>query len=108
MKTMTVAIDRPIQSHTSTIDKVKIETEPNNVVQTSAETLDEVGKIFINKYPIANAPTDSIATAASPLILLFCDVLNRSIAAPMVTGIAIIMLLVKPTTAATAIAPKAI
>ena len=30
-------------------DKVKIATEPNNDVQTSAETLEDVGKTFINK-----------------------------------------------------------
>ena len=46
---MTVAIDKPIHSHTSTVDNVKIETEPNNVVQTSAETLEDVGNKFINK-----------------------------------------------------------
>ena len=30
-------------------DKVKIATEPNNDVQTSAETLEDVGKTYINK-----------------------------------------------------------
>lgn len=38
-----------IQVQTEKVDKVKIATEPNNVVQTSAETLEDVGKMFINK-----------------------------------------------------------
>ena len=41
--------DRIIQDQTEKVDKVKIATEPNNVVHTSAETLDDVGKMFINK-----------------------------------------------------------
>ena len=44
-----VTIDKPKQTHTSTVDKVKIDIEPNSVVQTSAETLLDVGKTFINK-----------------------------------------------------------
>ena len=42
-------IDKIIHVQTEKVDKVKIATEPNNVVQTSAETLDDVGKMFINK-----------------------------------------------------------
>ena len=42
-------IDKIMQDHTSKVDKVKIATEPNKVVQTSAETFEDVGKIFINK-----------------------------------------------------------
>ena len=44
-----VKIDKPKQTQTSAVDNVRIDTEPNNVVQTSAETLDEVGKIFIKR-----------------------------------------------------------
>ena len=46
---MTVIIDKIIHAQTENVDKVKIATEPNNVVQTSAETLEDVGKIFINR-----------------------------------------------------------
>ena len=48
-KTKTVKTDKPKHIQTSKVDNVKIETEPNNVVHTSAETLDEVGKMFIKR-----------------------------------------------------------
>ena len=57
---------------------------------------------------MANEPTASIATAASPLIRALVLLLKRMMAAPMVTGKEIIILLVKLTTAATAIVQKAI
>ena len=44
-----VKMAKPMQTQTSTFDKVKIETVPNNVLQTSFETLDEGGNKLINK-----------------------------------------------------------
>ena len=48
-----------------------------------------------------------MATAASPFILAFLPVRNKSIALMIVTGMTISMLFVSPTNAETAIAPKA-
>ncbi len=97
-----------MQVITSAKDNVKIEVDPNNVVQTSALIFDDVGNKFISRYPIANEPTASIATAASPLIFAFVLLLNKMIAARTVIGKESIILLVNPTTAATAIVQKAI
>ena len=57
---------------------------------------------------MAKEPTASIATAASPFIFALVLLLKRIIAAMIVTGKDIIMLLVRFTTAATAIVQKAI
>ena len=51
-----------------------MEVEPNSVLHTSAERLDEVENRFMSRYPTASEPTEIIATAASPLILVFCPV----------------------------------
>ena len=64
-------------------------------------------QIFNTKYPIASEPTDNMAIAASPLILAFCPVLSKNIAARMVTGITRIILSAKSKIVATAIAPNA-
>lgn len=37
------ATDSPTESHISSVVRVRIETEPNSVVHTSPETLDEDG-----------------------------------------------------------------
>ena len=57
---------------------------------------------------MANEPTASIATAASPLIRALVLLLKRMTAARIVTGKEIIMLFVRLATAATAIAQNAI
>ena len=84
-----------------------MDIEPNRVVQTSADTFDDTGNKFIRRYPIARAPTDIIAIAASPLILVFCPVFNNRIAANTVIGSTINISLVKPAIAAIAMAPNA-
>ena len=96
------------QSQTSVLVRVRMEVEPNNVLQTSPERLEEdVEKIFIRRYPIAREATDIIAIAASPLIFVFCPVLRSKIAQIIVInktrGISFVMLSI----AAIAIAPKA-
>ena len=82
-------------------------TDPKRVLHTSPDTLDDTEKRFITRYPIASAPTDIIATAASPLILMFCPVRSSRIAAATVTGSTKNRLFEIPTTDATAIAPNA-
>ena len=56
---------------------------------------------------MASAPVESIAMAASPLILVFCPFLSRSTAQRMVPGRTRIMLSERFNTAAMAIRPKA-
>ena len=63
-------MDKNVHNVTSKEVNVKIEVEPNNVLHTSPDRFGPVENIFISRYPIANAPTESIATAASPLILV--------------------------------------
>ena len=94
---------RPI----SVADKVRIDVEPKRTVQTSPDTFEEVEKTFINKYPIARAPTESIARAASPLILVFLPVRKSKTAHTTVTGATNNILLVNFNIVAIAIAPKA-
>ena len=63
--------------------------------------------MFIKRYPNANAPTEIMAIAASPLIFVFCPVLRSRIAQITVTGRINTILFVKFRTDATAIAPNA-
>ena len=49
MNTAIVKTDNPKHNHTSTDDKDKIETEPNNVEHTSAQKFDEGGNLLINR-----------------------------------------------------------
>ena len=100
-------MENTIQIRTSSLLSVSIEVEPNRVVQTSPDTLPLVLNMFISMYPIARAPTLSIAITASPFMELFCPVFRRKIAVIIVTGRMIIILSVSPMTLATAIAPKA-
>ena len=94
-------------SPTSVSVNVKIEVEPNSVLHTSPERLEDVENRFISRYPIASAPTEIIAIAASPLIFACCPVRSSRIAQttviPSISGIS----LCNPSTAATAIAPNA-
>ena len=62
-----------------------MEVEPNSVLHTSPERLDEVEKRFIRRYPMASAPTEIMAMAASPLIFVFCPVRRSSTAQTTVT-----------------------
>ena len=41
--------DIPTHSHTSAGDSVRMEVEPNSVLHTSPERLDEVEKMFIRR-----------------------------------------------------------
>ena len=107
MNTATISTDIPTHSHTSAGDSVRMEVEPNSVLHTSPERLDEVEKMFIRRYPIASAPTEIMAMAASPLIFVFCPVCRSSTALRMVMTITRGILLVICSTAAIAIAPNA-
>jgi len=77
------------------------------VLHTSPERLDEVEKRFISRYPMASAPTEIMATAASPLIFVFCPVRSSRTAQTTVTPSVRGISSVSPSTAAIAIAPKA-
>ncbi|MPM82511.1 hypothetical protein SDC9_129572 [bioreactor metagenome] len=100
-------MDIAIHSFTSKATKVSIDVEPNNVLQTSPDTLADLEKTFKIKYPKANAPTESIAIAASPLIFAFWLDFNSITAAMVVTGKIISMLSVRFKTVPNAIAPNA-
>ena len=63
---MITQIERIVHNHTSAFVSVRIEVEPKRVEQTSPLKFDETEKRFINRYPIASAPTEIIAIAASP------------------------------------------
>ena len=104
---MTTAIDITIQRTTSELVRVKMDVEPKRVEQTSPEILAEVEKRFITKYPIAKAPTDSIAIAESPFNLVFCPVRRSNTAASIVTGIIKIVSFDNLKIVAIAIAPNA-
>ena len=84
-----------------------MEVDPNSVLHTSPERLEEVEKIFINKYPIAKEPTEIIAMAASPLIFVFCPVRRSSTALIIVMTITSGISFVICKIAAIAIAPNA-
>ena len=96
-----------MHSHTSPLVRVRMEVEPNSAPHTSPERLAEVENTLISRYPNASAPTEIMAMAASPLILVFCPVRSSSTAHTMVTGSTITMRLVIFSTAATAMAPNA-
>ena len=92
---------------TCVLVNVKMEVDPNNVLQTSPDRFGPVENRFISKYPIASAPTEIMAMAASPLIFVFCPVRSSKMAHKMVTGKINNILFVKFKIDATAIAPKA-
>jgi len=81
--------------------------EPKSVLHTSPDTFADGEKIFIIKYPKASAPTDIIATAASPLIFVFLPVFKSSTALITVTGSTTSILFEILSTEAIAIPPKA-
>ena len=66
--------------------RVRIKAEPKRVEQTSPERFAGGENIFIRKYPKARAPTEIIATEASPLILEFSLEHNMIIAQIIVRG----------------------
>ena len=107
MNTATTSTDIPTHSHTSAGDSVRMEVEPNSVLHTSPERLDEVEKMFIRRYPIASAPTEIMAMAASPLIFVFCPVRRSSTALMIVMTMTSGISLVICSTAAIAMAPNA-
>ena len=94
-------------NRTCSIVNVRIDVDPNNVLQTSPETFGPVLNTFIKRYPIASELTEIIAMAASPLIFVFCPVRSNNTAQTMVTGKIKSILLLNFITAATAIAPNA-
>ena len=51
MNTATTSTDIPTHSHTSAGDSVRMEVEPNSVLHTSPERLDEVEKNVHQKIP---------------------------------------------------------
>ena len=96
-----------MQSPTSHAERVIIENEPKRVEQTSPATLPELENMLITRYPMARAPAESIAIAASPLTFPFCPVFKRRIAQRTVMGRTINILFVMFITVAIAKAPKA-
>ena len=80
------AAESAVQRITSPLDSVRIDAAPNSVPHTSPDTLDDTGNIFSSRYPSASAPTEIIATAASPLIRVFCPVLSSKTARITVNG----------------------
>ena len=97
-----------MQSHTSAFVRVSIDAEPNSVLHTSPERFADVENKFIIRYPIASEPTEIMAIAASPLILVLFPVLSSNTAQITVAGRTKSISLVKFSTAAIAIAPKAV
>ena len=63
---MITQIERIVHNQTSAFVSVRIEVEPKRVEQTSPLKFDETENRFIKRYPIARAPTEIIAIAASP------------------------------------------
>lgn len=94
-------------STTSRLSKVKIDVEPKSVLHTSPAILADVENVFKSKYPIAIAPTENMAKAASPFTPAFCPFFSRTTAHIIVIGITISISLVTLKTAAIAIAPNA-
>ncbi len=84
-----------------------MDVDPNNVLHTSPERFGPVENIFIKRYPTARVPTDTIAIAASPLIFVFCPLLNKMIALIIVIGKIMTILFVTLSIVAIAIAPNA-
>ena len=60
-------IDKTMHKITSDFVNVRIEVDPNKVVQTSAEILDEPENRFIKIYPNANDVTEKTASVESSL-----------------------------------------
>ena len=100
-------IDNTMHIITSSSLSVKIDAAPNKVVHTSPDKFDDVEYTLIRKYPIASAPTETTATAASPLIFEFSPIFKSNTAHMMVTGKTNTVLLVTPNIEDTAIAPNA-
>ena len=108
MKNKITKIEKEIETIMSVFDNVRINVEPKRVVHTSPERFAGGEKIFIIKYPNANAPTEIIATLASPFIFELSFVHRIKIAHKTVTGRTKRVLFVSFRTEATAIAPKAV
>ena len=104
---MITQIERIVQSHTSVFVSVRIDVEPKRVEQTSPERFEETENTFIKRYPIARAPTEIIATAASPWIFLFLPERSKRIALRIVIGRTKSILFVRFNTEAIQIPPKA-
>ena len=100
-------MDIAIQIHTSAEVSVRIDVDPNRVVQTSPARLDDVANRFISRYPKARAPTEIIAIAASPFTFVFCPVLKSKTALITVTGRITSIRFVRFITEAIARAPNA-
>lgn len=101
-------IDAMTHNHTSAMDNVRMDVEPNSVLHTSPLILEDGGKIFINRYPIASDPVDIIPISASPWMRLFCPVRRMRIAATIVIGnTKYIFCCTKPVIIAIDIAPNA-
>ena len=84
-----------------------MDIEPKSVVQTSPATFAEAEKMFIIKYPMASAPAETIAIAASPLIRASFPPQRSKTATIIVTGKMMNMLFVTLRTEAIAKAPNA-
>lgn len=78
---------------TSTYESVRIDVEPNKVLHTSVPMLEEEENALRSRYPIARAPTEIIASEASPFNFAEAPVHNRITAHKTVIGITIIILL---------------
>ena len=102
-----MTIDNITHSHTSSTERVRIEVEPKRVPHTSPPTLEEDGKMFSIRYPIARAPTEAIARIESPAILVNLDVQSIRIAHIIIMGKTTSISLFMRKTVAKAKAPKA-
>lgn len=100
-------MDNATDNRTSPTVKVKIEVEPNKVVQTSPTKLGLEEKMFIKRYPMARELTESMAMAASPFNLKRLPKHSNKIAQRMVTGKTKIISFPKFKIPATAIAANA-
>lgn len=100
-------IDIITQIHTSAEESVSIDVPPNNVLHTSPDILAEEENVLKSRYPIARAPTEISAIAASPLIFVFRPVISSRIALTTVIGKTIIISLDIPRTPDIANAPNA-
>ena len=92
----------------SALVRVRISVEPNKVLQTSPERFAGGENMFMRKYPTAKAPTEIIATLASPLIFEFSLAHKIKMAHRTVTGKTKTVLFVIFNTDAIAMAPKAV
>ena len=92
---------------TSPFVSVRIDVEPNSVVQTSPERFVGGAKRFRKRYPNAREPTLIIPTAASAFTIEEGRLQRRRTAKTMVTARTKYMLFEKLSTVATASAPNA-